>query len=172
MTTVNQGTNFGDCPSLERQSSIVYQFSSVQSLSHFWLCNPMDCSTSGLPVHCQLPEFTQTHVHWVGYAIQPSHPLSSHSPLAFNLSPNQGLFKSVSSSYQVAKGLEFQLQHLSFQWMFRVDFLYDWLVGSPCSLRASQESSRATHNLKALIHWCSAFFMVQLSYPYMTTGST
>ena len=98
------------------------QFSSVSQLC-LTLCDPMDCSTPGLPVHCQLPEFTQTHVHWVGYAIQPSHPLSSHSPLAFNLSPNQGLFKSVSSSYQVAKGLEFQLQHQSFQWIFRADFL-------------------------------------------------
>ena len=66
--------------------------SSVQSLSRVWLCNPMDCSTPGLPVHCQLPEFTQTHVHWICDAIQPFHPLSSPSP-AFNLSRYQGLFK-------------------------------------------------------------------------------
>ena len=86
------------------------------------LCNPTDCSTPGLPVHHQLPEFTQTHVHWVGDVIQPSHPLSSPSP-ACNLSQHQGLFPSVGSLHQVAKGLEFQLQHQSFQWIFRVDFL-------------------------------------------------
>ena len=76
------------------------QFSSVAQ-SCLTLCHPMDCSTPGLPVHHQLPEFTQSHVHWVGEAIQPSHPLSSPSPPAFNLSQHQGLFKWVSSSYQV-----------------------------------------------------------------------
>ena len=86
------------------------------------LCDPMDCSTPGFPVHHQLPEFTQTHVHWFGDAIQPSHPLSSPSP-PFNLSEHQGLFQWVSSLHQVAKVLEFQLQHQSFQWIFRVDFL-------------------------------------------------
>ena len=87
------------------------------------LYDHMDCSTPGLPVHHQLPEFTQTHVHWVGDAIQPSPPLLSPSPPAFNLSQHQGLFKWVSSSHQVAKVLEFQLQHQSFQWIFRTDFL-------------------------------------------------
>ena len=106
--------------------------------SRLTLCDPMDYSTPGLPIHCQ---FTQTHVHWVGDAIQPSHPLSSPSPPTLNLSQHQGLFKWVSSSHQVAKGLELQLQHQSFQWIFRVDFLYDWLVGSPCCPRDSQESS-------------------------------
>ena len=81
----------------------------------------MDCSTPGFPVHHQLPELTQTHVHWVGDAINPSHPLSSPSP-AFNLSQYWGLFKWVSSLHQVARVLEFQLQHQSFQWMFRTDF--------------------------------------------------
>ena len=113
----------------------------VQSLSCVWLCNPMKHSTLGLPVHHQLPESTQTHVHWVGDAVQPSHPLSSPSPPTLNLSQNQGLFKSVSSSHQVAKGLEFQLQHPSFQWIFWTDLLWDGLVGSPCSPRDSQESS-------------------------------
>ena len=80
-------------------------------------CNPMNCSMPSLLVHHQLPEFTQTCVHWVGDAIQPSHPLSSPSPPALNLSQHQGLFKWVSSSHQVAKGLEFQLQHQSFQWI-------------------------------------------------------
>ena len=87
------------------------------------LCDPMDCSIPGLSVHHQLLEFTQTHVYWVGDAIQPSHPLSSPSPPAFNLSQHQDFFKWVSSSYQVAKILEFQLQHQSFQWIFRTDFL-------------------------------------------------
>ena len=77
----------------------------------------------GFPVLHHLPEFTQTHVHWVCDAIQPSHPLSSPSPPAFNLPQHQGLFQWVSSSHQVAKGLEFQLQHQSFQWIFRTDFL-------------------------------------------------
>ena len=99
------------------------QFSSVQSLSRVRLCNPMNRSTPGLTVHHQLPEFTQTHVHWVSDAIQPSHPLSSPSPPAFNLSHHQGLFKWVSSLHQVAKVLEFQLQHQPFQWIFRTDFL-------------------------------------------------
>ena len=71
------------------------QFSSVAQ-SCPTLCNPMDCSTSGLPVHHQLLEFTQTHVHWVDAAIQPSHPLLSPSPPTFNLSQHQGLFKWVS----------------------------------------------------------------------------
>ena len=85
-------------------------------------CDPMDCSTPGFPVHHQLPELAQTHVHWVGDAIQPSHPLSSPSPPALNPSQHQGLFKWVSSSHEVAKVLEFQLQHQSFQWIFRTDF--------------------------------------------------
>ena len=118
-----------------------YDFQFSQSLSCVWLCNPMDCSTPGLSVHDQLLEFTQTHVHWVGDAIWLSHPLSSPSPPAFNLSHHQGLFKWVSSLHQVAKVLEFQLHHQSFQWIFRTDFLYDGLVGSPCSPRYSQESS-------------------------------
>ena len=77
------------------------------------VCYPMNCSMPGLPVHHQLPQFTQTHVHWVRDAIQPSHPLSSPSSPAFNLAQHQGLFKWVSSSHQVAKVLEFQLQHHS-----------------------------------------------------------
>ena len=87
------------------------------------LCDPMDRSTPGLPVHHQLPESMQTHVHRVGDAIQPSHLLLSPSPPAFNLSQHQGLFQSVSSSHQVAKVLEFQLQHQSFQWTLSADVL-------------------------------------------------
>ena len=90
------------------------QFSSVAQ-SRLTLCNPVDCSMPGFPLHHHLLEFTQTHVHWVGDAMQPSHPLLSPSPPAFNLSQHQGLFKWVSSSHQVAKVLEFQLQYQSFQ---------------------------------------------------------
>ena len=85
------------------------QFSSVQSFSCFRLCDPMNHSTPGLPVHHQLPEFTQTHVHQVSDAIQPSHPLLSPSPPAPNPSQHQGLFQWVNSSHEVAKVLEFQL---------------------------------------------------------------
>ena len=83
----------------------------------------------------------QTHVCWVSDAIQPSHPLSSPSPPAFKLSQHQGLFQWVDSLHEVAKVLELRLQHQSFQWIFRTDFLKDWLVWSPCSQRDSQESS-------------------------------
>ena len=98
-----------------------FQFSSV-SQSCPTLCNPVNHSTPGLPVHHQLPDSTQTHVHWVSDAIQPSFPLSSPSPPALSLSQYQGLFKWVSWSYKVAKVLEFQLQHQSFQWTPRTDF--------------------------------------------------
>ena len=143
------------------------QFSSAAQLCPT-LCNPTDCSTPGFPVRHQLPEFTQTHVHWVTDAIQPSHPLMSPSP-AFNLSQHQGLFKWVNSSHQVAKVLEFQLQHQSFQGTPRTDLLQNGLVGSPCSPRNSQESS-PTPQFRSISSWCSAFFIVQLSHPYMTTG--
>ena len=93
------------------------QFSSVAQ-SCLTLCNHVDCSTPGLPIHYQLPEFAQTHVHRVGDVLQPSHPLSSPSPPAFSLSYHQGVFQWVSSSHQVAKVLEFQLQHQSFQWWY------------------------------------------------------
>ena len=98
------------------------QFSSVVQ-SCLSLSDPVDCSTPGLPVHHQLPESTQTHVHRVGDAIQPSHPLSSPSPPAPNPSQHQGLFQWVNSSHEVAKILEFQLQHQSFQRTPRTDVL-------------------------------------------------
>ena len=94
--------------------TLISQFSSVAQLC-LTLCDPMNRSTPGLPVHHKLPEFTQTHVHRVGDAIQPSHPLSSPSPPAPNPSQHQGLFQRVNSSHEVAKVLEFQLQHQSFQ---------------------------------------------------------
>ena len=117
-----------------------FQFSSVAQ-SCPTLCDPMNCSTPGLPVHHQLPEVTQTHVHRVSDAIQPSHLLSSPSPPAPNPSQHQGLFQWVNSSHEVPKILEFQLQHQSFQWTPRTDLLEDGLVGFPCSPRNSQESS-------------------------------
>ena len=120
------------------------QFSSVAQ-SCLTLCNPMNSSTPGLPVHHQLPESTQTHMHRVGDAIQPSHPLSSPFPPALNPSHHQGLFQWVGSSHEVAKVLEFQLQHHSFQRNPRVDLLQNGLVGSPCSPRDSQESSPTPH---------------------------
>jgi len=137
-------------------------FSSVTQSCHT-LCDPMDCSTPGLCIHYQLLEFTQTHVHWVGDVIQPSHPLSSASSPAFNLSQHQGLSKWISSSHQVAKVLEFQLQHQSFQWTFRTDLHWDGLVGSPCSPRNSQESSPTPH-FKSINSSALSFLYRQLSH--------
>ena len=129
---------------LAEHVDIMLQFSSVHSLSHVRLFETPCCSSPGLPDHHHLPEFTQTRIHWVGDAIQPSHPLSSLSPPALDLSQHQGLFKWVSSPHQVAKVLEFQLQHQSFQGTHRTDLLPDGLVGSPFSPRHSQESSNTT----------------------------
>ena len=132
---------------------------------------PIDCRTPGLPDHHQLLEFTQTHVHWVGDAIQPSHPWSSPSSLTFSLSQNQGIFQWVSSSYQVAKVLEFQLQHQSSQWTpGLISFRMDWL--DLLAVQGTLKSLLQHHWSKASILRCSAFFIVQLSNPYMTTGKT
>ena len=108
--------------SLETMCGVIVQFNSAAQ-SCLTLRDPMNCSTPGLHAHHQLPESTQTHVHWVGDAIQPSHALSSPSPPALNPSQHQGLFKWVSFSHQVAKVLEFQLQHQSFQRIPRTDLL-------------------------------------------------
>ena len=138
-------------------SPVSYQalFSSAAQLCPT-LCNPMNHSMPGLPVHHQLLEFTQTHVHWVGDAIQPSHPLSSPSPPAPNPSQHQGLFKWVNTLHEVAKVLEFQLQHQSFQWTPRTDLLYNGLVGSPWGPRDSPVFSNTTIQKHQ-------FFSVQLS---------
>ena len=131
----------------------------------------MDCSMPGLPVHWQLLEPTQTHVHWVSDAIQQSHPWSSPSHTAFNLSQHQGLFKWVSSLHQLAKVLEFQLQHQSFQWTLRlISLRMDWL--NLLAVQGTCKSLLQHHSSKASILWCSAFFTVQLSHPYMTTGKS
>ena len=115
------------------------QFSSV-ARSCPTLCDPMSCSTPGLLVHHQLPEFIQTHAHRVSDAIQPSYPPSSPSPPAPNPYQHQSLFQWVNSSH-VAKVLEFQFQHHSLQRNSRAGLLQNELVGSPCSPRDSQESS-------------------------------
>ena len=137
---------------------LLIQFSSVTQ-SCLTLCNPMNCSTPGLPVHHQLPEFTQTHVHRASDAIQPSHSLSSPSPPAPNPSKHQGLFQWVNSSHEMAKVLEFQPQHQSFQWTPRmVSFRMDWL-----GLLAVQRTCKSLlqhHSSKASILRHSAFFTV------------
>ena len=140
------------CTSVVMHISV--QFTSVtQSCLTLW--NPMDHSLPDLPVRHQLPESTQTHVHWVGDAIQPSHPLLSPSP-AFNLSQHQGLFKWVTSSHHVAKVLKFQLQHQSFQWIFRISFRMDWL--DLLAIQGTLKSLLQHHSSKASILRCSAFF--------------
>ena len=121
------------------------------------LCDPMD------------DRFAQTYVHWVG--IQPPHPQLPPSPPALNLSQYQGLFQWVSSSHQVAKILQLQIQHQSFQWMTRVDtFRMDWF--DLLAVLGTLKNLFQHHSLKASILWHSAFFMVQLSHPYMTTEKT
>ena len=130
----------------------------------------MNHNTPGLPVHHQLLEFTQTHVHQVSDAIQSSHPLSSPSSPALNPSQHQSLFQWVYSSHKVAKVLEFQLYHHSFQTNPRVDLLQNGLVGSPCSPGDSQESF-PTPQFKS-INSLVLSFTVQLSYPYMIIGKT
>ena len=150
---------------------IVFKFLSVQFSSVtqacLTLCDPMNRRTLGLPVHHQLPEFNQTHVHRVSDAIQPSHPLSSPSPLAPNPSQHQSLFQWVSSLHEVAKVLEFQLYRHSFQ---RNLLRMDWL--DLLAVQGTLKSLLQHHSSKASILWCSAFFTVQLSHPYMTTGKT
>ena len=155
------------CSKLNSQLfSFFYFVKSSSSVTQLYptLCNPMDCSTSDFPVHHQLQEPTQTHIHWVSDANQPSHPLPFPSPLASNLSQHQGLFKWVSSSHQVVRVLEFQLQHQSFQWIFRTDLLKDGLVRSPCCPRDSQESS-STPQFKSI----SSLVLIFLYSPILTT---
>ena len=127
------------------------------------LCDPMDCSTPAFLVHHQLLELTQTHIHRVSDAIQPSYPLSSPSPPAFYLSQHQDLFQGVSSSHQVAKVLELQLQHQSFQWIFRtVSFRMAWL--DVLAVQETLKSLLQLHSWKALILLSSVFFIVQLTF--------
>ena len=147
------------------------QFNSVTQLCPT-LCDPMNHSAPGLPVHHQLPEFTQTHVHWVGDAIQPSHLLLSPYPPAPNPSQHQGLFQWVNSSHEVAKLLEFQSFSFSTspsnEHPGMISFRMDWL--DLLAVQGTLKSLLQHHSSKASILRCSAFFTVQLSHPYMTTG--
>ena len=147
-------------------------FSSVQfNQSCLTLCDPMNHSTPGLPVRHQLPEYTQIHVHWVGDAIQPSHPLLSPSPPALNPSQHQGLFQWVNSSHEMAKVLEFQPQiSPSNEHPGLISFRMDWL--DLLAVHGTLKSLLPHHSSKVSILWCSAFFIVQISHPYMTTGTT
>ena len=149
------------------------QFSSVQSSwqSCLTLCNPRDSLMPGLPVRHQLPEFTQTHVHYVSDANQPSHPLMCPSPPALNLSQHQGLFKWVSSLHQVDKVLEFHIQHHpSSEHPGLISFRVDWL--DLLTVQGTLKSLLQYHNSKASVLWCSVFFIVRLSHPYLTAGKT
>ena len=131
----------------------------------------MNRSTPGLPVHHQLQEFTQTHVHRVRDAIQPSHPLLSPSPLAPNPSQHQGLFQWVNSSHEVAKVLEFQIQHHSIQRNpGQISFRMDWL--DLLAVQGTLKSLLQHHSSKASIVQRSAFFTVQLSHPCKSTRVT
>ena len=152
---------------LYMKASCSIQFSSVQSLSRVRLfATPWIAACQAFLSITNSREFIQTHVHRVGNAIQPSHPLSSPSSPAPSPSQHQGLFQWVNSLHEVSKVLEFQLQHQSFQWTPRTDLLQHGLVGSPCSPRDSQESS-PTPQFKSINLQGSAFFIVQLSHSYM-----
>ena len=126
----------------------------------------MNCSTLGFPVLHYVPESAQTHILWVDYDIQTSHPLSPPSPPALNLSQHQGLFQWVSSSNQVAK----ELQHQSFQWIGLISFRIDGF--DLLAVQGTLKSLLQHHNSKVSILQHSTFFMVQLSHPYMTTRET
>ena len=132
------------------------------------LCYPKDCSRPGFPVHYQLPELAQTHVCRVSVVIQPSHPLSFPSSHAFNLSQRQGLSQRVSSLHSVAKELELQFQHQSFQNLGLISFRIDW--SDLLTAKGTLKSLLQHHSSKASVLWRSAFLMVQLSHLYMTTG--
>ena len=135
------------------------QFSSVAQ-SCLTLSNPMNCTTPGLPVHHQLPEFTQTHVHRVGDATQPSYPLSSLFPPSPNPSQHQSLFQWINSSHEVAKVLKIQIQHQSFQWTPRaISFRMDWLT--LLAVQGTLSSLLQHHSSKASILQNSAFFTVR-----------
>ena len=145
------------------QRSEVWNQVSVQLLSHVWLfATPMDCSTPGFPVHHQFPEPTQTHIHWVSDAIQPSHPLSPPSPPDFSLSQHQGLFQWVSFLHQVAKVLEFHFNiSPSNEYSGLISFRMDWL--DLLAVQGTLKSLLQHHSSKASILQHSAFFIVQLS---------
>ena len=145
---------------------ILVQFSSVQLLSHVQLYKPMNRSTPGLSVHHQLPEFTQTHVHWVSDAIQPLHPLSSPCPPALSLSQPQSLFKWVSSSHQVAKvlGVSASISVLPNEYSGLISFSMDWL-----DLLAVQGTLEAGYisDLRILAQWKMKYTFLNLLFIHL-----
>ena len=146
------------------------QFSSVAQLCPT-VCDPKNCSTPGLPVHHQLPELTQTHVHSIGDAIQPSHPLSSSSPPAFNLSQYQGLSQGIVLLIRWPKYWSFSFSiSPSNEDSGLISFRMDWL--DLLAVQGTLKSLLQHNSSKASILQCSAFFIVQLLHPYMTTGKT
>ena len=148
--------------------SIQFQFQfSLVAQSHPILYDPMDCSMPGLPVHHQLPESTQTHIHWVSDVIQPSHPLSSPSPPALNLSQDQGLSKESALRIRWPKYWSFSFNiSPSNEHSGLISPRMDWL--DLLAVQGTLQSLLQHHSSKASILWCSAFFIVQLSHPYMT----
>ena len=154
------------------QRAVQFSLVLVQLLSHVrLLVSPWIAACHASLPNSWLPEFTQTHAHRVGDATQPSHPLSSPSPPAPNPSQHQGLFQWVNSLHEVAKLLEFQLQHQSLQWTPTTYLLQmDWL--DLPAVQGTLKSLLQHHSSEESIFWCSACFTVQLSHPYMTTGKT
>ena len=145
------------------------QFSSITQ-SCLALCDPMNCSTPGLSVNHHLAEFTQTHVHWVGDAIQPSHPLSSPSPPAFNLSQHFRVFSNESALrirwpkyWRFSFNISPSNEHPGL-----ISFRVDWL--DLFAVQRTLKNLLQHHSSKASILWCWASFISQLSHPYMTTG--
>ena len=146
-----------------------HQFSSVTQ-SCPTVCDPMDCSMTGFHVY-QLLELAQTRVHWVGDAIQPSHLLSSPSPPAFNLSQHQDFSNESVLCIRWPKYWSFSFSiSLSNEYSELVSFRMDWF--DLLAVQGTLKSLLQHYSLKASILWCSAFFIVQLSHPYMTTGKT
>ena len=144
---------------------------SVQSLSHVWLCDPMNRSTPGLPVHHQLLESTQTHVHWVGDTIQPSHPVFPYSSCLQSF-PASGSFQMshLFASDGQSIGVSASKSVLPNEHSGLISFRMDWL--DLLAVQGTLKSLLQHHSSKASILWCSTFFRVQLSHLYMTTGKT
>ena len=155
----------------ETLKQMIQLFNSVSSVAQSCrtLCDPMNHSTPGLPVHHQLPESTQTHVHWVGNAIQPSHPLSSPSPPAPNPPSIRVFYNESTLRVRWPKYWSFSFSIIpSKEHPGLISFRIDWL--DLLAVQGNLKSLLQHHSSKASILRCSAFFTVQLSHPYMTTG--